>query len=130
MTKDTLDKLCPDLADWPRTWQIEAGDVAAGRHILEALTPFLEYLQSQGLTRKTFARHRDNLWLLGGELIRRRHQDHDLYRQPVAAALSALVDEDGGPLIWPSISESEQKSFDATCRKLYRFLQRGSMDYS
>jgi hypothetical protein len=28
--------------------------------------------------------------------------------------------------IWPRISESEQKSFDATCRKLCRFLEQGN----
>jgi hypothetical protein len=26
--------------------------------------------------------------------------------------------------IWPRITESEQKSYDATCRKLYRFLNQ------
>lgn len=127
---DSLAKLCPDLTEWPRTWQIEKDDLAAGRRIVEALTPFLHHLVSQGLARRTFARHRDNIWLLGGELIRRRHLDDELCKLPVAAALQQLVEGGGGPLIWPNISESEQESFDATCRKLYRFLQRGSLDYS
>jgi hypothetical protein len=35
-----------------------------------------------------------------------------------------FIEEEGGPLIWPRISESGQNSFDATCRKLYRFLQQ------
>jgi hypothetical protein len=33
-----------------------------------------------------------------------------------------LLEEDGGPLIFPRITEQEQDSFDATCRKFYRFL--------
>jgi len=32
------------------------------------------------------------------------------------------LEEDGGPLIYPRITEAQQRSFDATCRKLYRFL--------
>ena len=33
-----------------------------------------------------------------------------------------LIDDECGPLIWPRISEQQQHSFDATCRKLYQFL--------
>jgi hypothetical protein len=117
-----LDRLCPDLAEWPRTWQVEDSDVVIGQNIVELLKPFLVDLLSQGLADKTLARHRDHIWLLGGEIIRRRHDDPDLCKQPIATLLFNLIEEEGGPLIWPRISESEQKSFDATCRKLYRFL--------
>jgi hypothetical protein len=41
---------------------------------------------------------------------------------PVGQAIAALIEEEGGPLIWPRITEAEQNSFDATCRKLYKFL--------
>jgi hypothetical protein len=37
-----------------------------------------------------------------------------------------LIDEDGGPLIWPRASETEQNAIDATCRKFYRFLNRST----
>jgi hypothetical protein len=37
-----------------------------------------------------------------------------------------LVEEDGGPLIWPRISETELNAIDATCRKLYRFLNQST----
>ncbi|MGF7134555.1 hypothetical protein P3T40_006059, partial [Paraburkholderia sp. EB58] len=46
---------------------------------------------------------------------------------PVATLLDKLIEEDGGPLIWPAISESAQNSFDATCRKLYQYLNRASL---
>jgi len=32
------------------------------------------------------------------------------------------INDEGGPLIYPSITEAQQRSFDATCRKLHRFL--------
>ena len=118
-----LDRLCPDLAEWPRTWRVEDSDVVIGQNIVKLLKPFLVDLLRQGLADKALARQRDHIiWLLGGEIIRRLHDDPDLCKQPVATLLFNLIEEEGGPLIWPRISESEQKSFDATCRKLYRFL--------
>ena len=41
---------------------------------------------------------------------------------PVSKAIVELVEEEGGPLIWPRITEAQQNSFDTTCRKLYKFL--------
>ena len=120
--RTTLDKLCADLANWPQLWAIEHSDVAIGQRIIESIQPFLIDLLQQGLADKTLTRHRDHLQMLGGEIIRRRQNDPDLAKQPAHDLLFNLVEEDGGPLIWPSITESAQNSFDATCRKLYRFL--------
>lgn len=113
--------LCPDLPQWPQRWRIESDDIAVGERIVEAFKPFLRHLIDKGLTPKTLKRHRDHLWMLGGELIRRRHDDPDLKRQTVSELLSELIDEETGPLIWPRITESQQEAFDATCRKLHRF---------
>ena len=117
---------CPDLNDWPTSWEIDDGDQIVGQRIVDALKPFLIDLLDQGLARKTLVRHRDNIWLLGGEMIRRRYDDPACATLPLNELLTAVVEEDGGPFIGSSISESEQDSFDATCRKLYRFMNRGS----
>jgi hypothetical protein len=114
--------LCPDLPQWPQRWQMEPDDRLTGERIVEALKPFLRHLIQRGLTPKTLKRHRDHLWMLGGELIQRRHDDPDLKRLSVSELLSALIDDETGPLIWPRITESEQNAFDVTCRKLRRFL--------
>ena len=97
-------------------------DIAIGEQIVAVLTPFLLHLLDQGLARTTVHRHRDNLWTLGGELIRRRYDDDELARQDVKDALRQLIEGEDGPLIWPRITESEQDALDATCRKLNRFL--------
>ena len=60
--------------------------------------------------------------MLGGEAIRRCNDDSDLAKLPVRDLLLELTEEEGGPLIWPRITETAQRAFDATCRKLYRFL--------
>jgi len=118
----TLDKLCVDLANWPDLWAIEHSDIAIGQRIVESIQPFVIDLLQKDLADKTLTRHRDHLQMLGGEIIRRRHDDPELAKQPVADLLLNLVEEDGGPLIWPIITESAQNAFDATCRKLHRFL--------
>ena len=118
-----LRQACTDLDTWPQSWRYDEVDVAVGQQIVEILTPFLLHLLDQGLARKTVNRHRDNLWVLGGELIRLRYQDDELARLDVKDALQQLIEGDGGPLIWPRISQSEQDSLDATCRKLRRFMR-------
>ncbi len=40
----------------------------------------------------------------------------------VDKAIAKLLEEDGGPPIWPRITEAEQNSFEAICRKLYKYL--------
>ncbi len=118
----SLAQYCPDLAQWPQRWQFDEHDIAPGQRIVEFLTPFLLHLIEEGLATKALHRHRDHLWMLGGELIRRRYEDDKLKKMPVDKAIAALIEEEGGPLIWPRITEAEQNSFDATCRKLYKYL--------
>ena len=117
-----LTAYCPDLDHWPQRWQFDEHDLLPGQQIVNVITPFLLYLLDAGLAIKTLHRHRDNLWLLGGEFIRRRHDDNMLKRMSIDDAITLLIEEDGGPLIWPKITEAQQNSFDATCRKLYKYL--------
>jgi len=113
---------CPDIEDWPKSWSYEESDLAPGRLIVEFFKPFLLHLLAKKLATSTLRRHRDHLWMLGGEVIRRRQDDPHLYDLPVEKVTFDLLEEDGGPLIWPRITEQEQDTFDASCRKLYRFL--------
>jgi len=121
-----LHQACPDLDDWPRSWHVEPADILVGQQIVQALTPFLLHLLDQRLAKATLRRHRDNLWTLGGELIRCRYDDDELAKKHVKDALRQLTQGDGGPLMWPRITESEQASLDATCRKLNRFFRESA----
>ena len=96
---------------------------AAREQLLTCLRPFIEQLATTSLTPKTIRRHIDNLWLLGGEIIRDLHEDPSLRRVALPRLLRDVVHEDGGPLIHNG-SENEQRSFDSTCRKLHRFLSQ------
>jgi|ERR1700746_3783514 hypothetical protein len=77
----------------------------------------LRHLLSLKLSCKTLHKHRDNLWLLGGELIRDLHEVPRLRKRPIAGLVLAALDDEGGPLISHGAREDQQRSFDATCRK-------------
>jgi hypothetical protein len=96
-------------------------DVPPGEQLLACFRPFLEHLVSSSLSPKTIRKHVDNLWLLGGELIRELHQDPARRKAPASRLLNDRISADGGPLIHNG-SEEDQLAFDSTCRKLYRFL--------
>ena len=119
---DPLQAYCPDLDRWPRSWAYEAGDIPAGERTVQCFKPFLSHLLKSGLSRTTLRRHRDNVWALGGEIISRLQMDSRLRRRSVEQVVLDIVGDDGGPLLSHGQSEAEQRSFDATCRKLFRFL--------
>jgi len=96
-------------------------DLPPGERLLACFRPFIQHLASSGLSPKTIRNHVDNLWMLGGEMIRGLHEDPSLRKVAVDRLLCDVVHADGGPLIHHG-SEDEQRSFDSTCRKLHRFL--------
>jgi|SRR5579859_4931999 len=118
----TLEAYCPDLADWARHWCYEPRDLLGGQQFVEHITPFLRHLLQSGLARRTLRRHRDNLRLLGAELIRRIQDEPSPRKLTIQGLLLELLEDDGGPLVYPLLPESEQIAFDGTCRKLFRFL--------
>ena len=83
--------------------------------------PFIEHLASSTLSPKTIRRHVDNLWKLGGEIIRDLHYDPSLRKMAAGRLLRKLLHQDGGPLVHNG-SEEKQRSLDSTCRKFHRFL--------
>lgn len=122
LDQDALARYVPDLQNWSASWRFEDEDIPHGQALVEVFTPFLHHLLAQGYARKTFNRHRDHLWMLGGHLIEVRHEN------PAAAAMDAptlilnQIDQYGGPLISRHLDQQAQSAFDATCKKLYRFL--------
>jgi hypothetical protein len=109
-----------DLGDWPRSWMGTEKDLSAGEQLL-VCRPFIAHLAASSLSPKTIRRHVDNLWLLGGEIIRDLNEDPSLRKRPAERLIRDRVYEDGGPLIYNG-SEEQQRSFDSPCRKLHRFL--------
>ena len=87
--------------------------------------PFLEALVVSDLSPKIIQRHVDNIWALGGEIIRDLNENPSLRRKGLEQILDDRIDEEGGPLVYALESEEPlQRSLDSTCRKLYRFLRQ------
>lgn len=100
-------------------------DVPAGEKLVALFRPFLEDLIASDLSPKTIQKHVDNLWALGGEIIRDLNENPSLRRKNIDQIVNDRIDEEGGPLVYALESEETlQHSFDSTCRKLYRFLSQ------
>jgi len=95
-------------------------DLVPGRNIVEYLTPFLLHLAESELTKKTIRKHVDNLWILGGEIIRDLQETPKLRKKPLSELIDTLLENDGS-LIYHCESEEQQRSFESTCRKLRRY---------
>jgi hypothetical protein len=98
-------------------------DVTPGEQLLACFRPFIEHLASSTLSPKTIRKHVDNLWMLGGEIIRDLNDDPSLRRVAADRLLKDVIHTDGGPLVHNG-SEEAQHSFDSTCRRLHRFLSQ------
>jgi hypothetical protein len=112
---------CRDLDNWPRSWMGLEKDLPSGEELVACLRPFIEHLASSSLSPKTIRRHMENLWMLGGEIIRDLNYTPSLRKVAMTRLLRDVLHADGGPLIHNG-SEEEQRSLDSTCRKLHRFL--------
>jgi hypothetical protein len=120
---DELAACCPDMEQWPKSWMYEERDLSSGQRMVDCFKPFLRHLLDLNPSHKTFRKHRDNLWLLGGEIVSHLHETPGLRNRPIKQIVFAALDEEGGPFIAHKASEDQQRSFDSTCRKLYRFLK-------
>ena len=74
-------------------------DLPAGEQLLACFRPFIVHLASSSLSPKTIRNHVDNLWMMGGEIIRDLHYDPSLRKVAVERLLRNVVHQDGGPLI-------------------------------
>jgi hypothetical protein len=118
-----LERYCRGLNDWPRSWMGWEKDVLPGAKLVAYFQPFLEYLVTcVELSPRTIQKHVDNLWVLGGEIIRDLNENPSLRKKNIEQILFDAIDDDGGPLIYGVSSEQQQRSFDSTCRKFHRFL--------
>ena len=118
----TFEEIAPDFSEWPDAWCGVEEDIPYGVGLIEAMRPFIEDLIHRGLRKKTIRNHMGNLWLLGGEIIRSVSTDDD-YKTPPDENLRRSVDELGGAYCRHLTSEAQVKSYDATCRKLHKFLE-------
>ena len=94
-------------------------DLPPGEKLVACFRPFLEALAASDLSPKVIQKHVDNVWSLGGEIIRSLNETPSLRKQSIEQILADRIDDEGGPLVYALESEeSLQRSLDSTCRKM------------
>ena len=112
-----------DMTPWPESWAGCDDDKPFGRGLTAEFGPFVQHLCEAGLSLKTVRRHMDNLWVIGGEVVRQLHLDPKLRKRSPAALLFDAIKYGEAPLATDH-SEDHQEALDATARKLLPFLSR------
>lgn len=110
-----------DIDHWPYRWGAEARTLPAVERVLNLFKAFLCDLLSKRLTRKSLLRHREHIYILGETVVQRINHKPQLRRKNMVPVMMALIDEGGGPLLYPSQSTA-QRTRDSTCLKLRGFL--------
>jgi len=120
--KSRIEKLWADFHKWPKSWKGLPEDVPYGEGLIEIYKPFVEELLSR-YSYNTVNRHLNNLWLLGGELIRSINMDPEDREKAPMELLPDNIDETGGPYCRHLDSEEQMRAYEATCKKLFKFLR-------
>ena len=116
-----IEKLWADFYKWPKSWQGLPEDVPYGEGLIEIYKSFVEELLAH-YSKSTVNRHLNNLWLLGGELIRAINMDpEDRGKTPMELLLDN-IDETGGPYCRHLDSGEQMRAYEATCKKLFKFI--------
>lgn len=111
----------PDFGDWPKSWMGGGEDLEYGGKLLPCLEAFLQSLIDEGMSPKTFALYRDNVWLLGGAIIKRVSLTEEYESDPRRKLSDAVAC--GGMVPDPHMSKGELLSFERMCRRFEKFLE-------
>ncbi|THD11284.1 hypothetical protein B1806_03970 [Metallibacterium scheffleri] len=111
------------MLDWPVNWADDESLVPLGRILSAVFRDFMNDLIAGGASRTTLRRHRGELFNLGYECLRAVSTGQLPGNDGAWSILESLIDDCGGPLLSSRFaSESDQRVFDATCRKLHKWI--------
>jgi hypothetical protein len=120
----TLRELSPDFDEWPERWMGLKEDLEYGKKLLPYMEAFLSDLIKQEQSRKALKNHIDNMWLLGGSIIK----EVSIYEEYKIAPRKKLLEsvETGGmlPDDHEGRTERDLKDFERTCELFEEFLKK------
>lgn len=112
----------PDFDEWPKSWMGIEEDLAYGRKLLSWFANFLQALYDEGMSRKSFARYRDNLWLLGGTIIREVSLYEEYQDDPLEKLAESVADDGILPDHYDQMTQAELRAFERMCRRFEKYL--------
>ena len=119
---ETFRVWAPDFDEWPASWMGIEEDLTYGRKLMPWFAGFLQALYNEGRSRKTFNQYRDNLWLLGGTIIRQVSWDEAYQDDPRERLTDAVGDDGILPDHCNQMSQVELRAFERMCRKFEKYL--------
>jgi hypothetical protein len=105
---------------WPSSWAGVPEDEAIGKALVTEMRPFAEHLV-RSLSAKAVRGHLNNLWVIGGEIIRQVNEDPHQCKLKAKTLLLEAIELGEAPLA-RSVTRAEQESLDATAKRLLRFM--------
>lgn len=112
----------PDIDGWPDSWMGVDEDLEYGKKLLPYMVKFLEDLLNQGKSRKTFVRYRDNVWVLGGTIIKQVSLYEEYDTDPLNKLMESVEADGVLPDHFDWMSEDDLRSFERMCRRFEKFL--------
>ena len=97
-------------------------DLAYGRKLLPWFSGFLQALYAEGMSRKTFMQYRDNLWLLGGTIIREVSLYEEYQDDPLEKLAESVADDGILPDHYDQMTQAELRAFERMCRRFEKYL--------
>lgn len=120
--KESFRAWAPDFDRWPTSWMGVKEDLDYGRKLLPWFAGFLQALYAEGLSRKTFSQYRDNLWLLGGTIIRKVSWDEEYSDDPLEKLRESVADDGILPDHYDQMTQAELRAFERMCRRFEKYL--------
>jgi hypothetical protein len=117
----------PDFYRWPESWMGTEADLAWGRKLLPWFSGFLQALYAEGMVEKTFAHYRDNLWLLGGSIVREVSLYDEYRADPFEKLAGSVADEGILPDHYDQMSRTELRAFERMCRRFEKYLREAGL---
>lgn len=130
LTQDPLQRLvllCKDIDQWPDSWAGDDNDVIVGNALVSEFKHYLLHLMAKGRAKATIKKHADYLWALGGEIIRDTNEYGVKENLGSKNLILKYVNDSGGPFWRHADNESDLRQYDATCRQLYKFLVKSTL---
>ncbi len=117
-----LREWAPDFDEWPDSWMGVDEDLVYGRKLLPYMERFLADLLHQGLSRRTFVRYKNDVWSLGGIIIKQvsLYDEYDV--DPLEKLMESVEGDGVVPDDFEYMSEDELRAFERTCRRFEKFL--------
>jgi hypothetical protein len=121
--KESFRAWVPNFDRWPKSWMGVEEDLDYGRKLLPWFADFLQALYVEGLSRKTFAQYRDNLWLLGGTIIREVSLYEEYQVDPLVKLRESVADDGILPDHYDQMTQAELNAFERMCRRFVKYLR-------